>query len=1034
MKIANKISLSFLAVSIILTGTALPFFYFIAKQSLEKSIYHNLTTAVTSRTSHIETYLKMLKISVGQLSKSPVLENFLKISTEKNSEWDYAFNTAVKRLKRTKEANPAVAEFLLLDRAGKVVVSSRENSIGLDRSADGYFLGGQKTAYIKDVYYSEIYKELSIDASAPFLDSQTGELLGVLVARVGLNDLDRIMTNRVGLGETGEIYIVNKYGYMVTPSRFKEGVVLKQKVDSENARRARLLKDREGASSQEETLNIYADYRGVSVLGAYEFIPEMQWSVLAEEDAAEVFRPLIKLRIAFLFILFFVPVVAWLLGVFISKLITKPLEKLRKGTEIIGRGDLYYKVGIDARDEIGELSREFDKMTENLRNTTSSIKNLNSEMMERRRAEERIRKLNELQASLLDSDVLEEKLTKITEGVIGIFDADFVRIWMMGPPDRCNSGCVHASVKEGPHMCQFRDRCLHLVASSGRYTHIDGGAHARVPFGAYKIGKIASGEYPSFLTNDVTHDAHVHNHEWAKELGLVSFAGFQLRPPHGKTIGVLALFSRHIISPEEYMLLENISNLIARTIQMEQVEEAVRENEEKFRVLFTSSADAVMILKPPSWKFIFCNPSAVKIFRVKNEDEFVSLGPWDVSPEKQPDGRVSGEKAREMIEIAMREGSNYFEWMHKRLNGEDFPATVLLNKVVLGNEVMLQATVRDVTNEKKYEQQLLSDRNEIKKKSEALNDALKGSLKSREILSSMLEDNNQIRQKLEASIEEGKKNQQMLVQSEKLASIGQLAAGVAHEINNPVGFVGSNLSTLEKYMNDITEIFRAVELLKGAVEQNNLDQAVVARNEIIQLEKDIDLDYVFSDIDNLIRESKEGVDRIKNIVRDLKTFSRTDEGSRSMANLNQILDGIINIVWNEIKYKIELKKDYGNIPLVECNTQQIGQVFINILINAAQAISDKGIIAIHTFEENGQVCVDISDTGCGIPAATLNKLFEPFFTTKEAGKGTGLGLSISLEIVKKHKGTIHVESEVGKGSHLIVKLPAACSGKEATKE
>ncbi len=170
------------------------------------------------------------------------------------------------------------------------------------------------------------------------------------------------------------------------------------------------------------------------------------------------------------------------------------------------------------------------------------------DITDRKRAENRIRRLNQLQALLLDPDILEKKLKKITDGVVDIFNADFCRIWLIDQGDRCDTGCVHAAVTEGPHVCRYRDKCLNLIASSGRYTHLDGETHRRVPFfGCYKIGGIASGEYPSFLTNNVANDPRVHNHEWAKQLGLVSFAGFKLQPPHGETKGVLALFSQSVI-------------------------------------------------------------------------------------------------------------------------------------------------------------------------------------------------------------------------------------------------------------------------------------------------------------------------------------------------------------------------------------------------------------------------------------------------------------------------------------------------------
>ncbi len=398
MKIANKISLSFLAVALILAGTAASIFYSIAKDGLRKSIDNNLETVVASRAGHIETYLEMLKISMEQLSKSTALEGLLKYNNKEDPQQDKvppqqgeAFEQAMKQLQRTKEANPAIAEFLLLDISGKVAASSNESRVGSDYSTDALFLGGQKETHIKDVHYSQAYKEALIAVSGPLFDSRTGELLGVLGARARLNDLNDIVAERTGLGDTGEIYIVNKYGFMITPSRLKEDAVLKQRVDTQNVRKAWLHKGKEHPLSEKREIDIFPDYRGVRVLGAHGYIPQMQWGVLAEIDAKEAYRSLRLLRLVFFLTISLVPFIAWQLGIWISGLVTGPLHRLHKGTEIIGSGNLDHKVGTNAKDEVGQLSRAFDAMTAHLRTSTTSIENLNKEIAERKRAQEALK-------------------------------------------------------------------------------------------------------------------------------------------------------------------------------------------------------------------------------------------------------------------------------------------------------------------------------------------------------------------------------------------------------------------------------------------------------------------------------------------------------------------------------------------------------------------------------------------------------------------------------------------------------------------
>jgi signal transduction histidine kinase len=287
-----------------------------------------------------------------------------------------------------------------------------------------------------------------------------------------------------------------------------------------------------------------------------------------------------------------------------------------------------------------------------------------------------------------------------------------------------------------------------------------------------------------------------------------------------------------------------------------------------------------------------------------------------------------------------------------------------------------------------------------------------------------------IKTNLEEANQHLKQNQVQLVQSEKMASIGQLAAGVAHEINNPVGFINSNLTTLDEYRRDLTTLINNYLELEQLATKNpalsNNHDLVSTLEAIRNLKEKMDLDFILGDFDKIISESREGTDRIKKIVQDLKDFSHVDQAELKWANLNKGLESTLNIVWNEIKYKATVKKDYGDIPEVYCYPQQLNQVFMNILVNAAHAIEDKGEIKISTAYLDGaepMVEIRISDTGKGIPPENLPKIFDPFFTTKPVGKGTGLGLSMAYSIIKKHDGEIKVESEVGKGTTFVIELP-----------
>lgn len=260
--------------------------------------------------------------------------------------------------------------------------------------------------------------------------------------------------------------------------------------------------------------------------------------------------------------------------------------------------------------------------------------------------------------------------------------------------------------------------------------------------------------------------------------------------------------------------------------------------------------------------------------------------------------------------------------------------------------------------------------------------------------------------------------QEQLVQSEKMASIGQLAAGVAHEINNPIGYVHSNLGSLQEYLHSL---FALIEMYERALRAPD-PKALLP--EIDDMRARFDIDFISSDLPQLMAESREGIERVTQIVRSLKDFSYSGrDDSWKLADLHHGLDSTINIIWNELKYKVTLEKHYGKLPLVQCLPSELNQVFMNILLNAGHAIEERGRITVTTGMQGEEVWIEISDTGSGIPETILQNIFDPFFTTKPVGSGTGLGLSISYGIMKKHNGRIEVSSQAGEGSTFRISLP-----------
>ena len=410
----------------------------------------------------------------------------------------------------------------------------------------------------------------------------------------------------------------------------------------------------------------------------------------------------------------------------------------------------------------------------------------------------------------------------------------------------------------------------------------------------------------------------------------------------------------------------------------------LRESEKRYKGLFDHANEAILLIRGS--RFIDCNARTLEIFACTRE-EIIGEAPHTFSPPQQPDGKDSKKSMAERVRNAASGMPQLFEWKFIRKDGRSFDGEVSLSNIVLDDEVLVHALVRDITRRKEAEEMLHKAMSE-----------------------------------LETAHDELKTSHQRIVQQEKMASIGQLAAGVAHEINNPVGFIMSNLNAMNKYTE---RLLRFMEFQNGIIEKikPGREDGGAFLAEINERKKTDKIDFILGDMNDVVKESLEGAERVKRIVQDLKSFSRVDEKEYKLADINNGLETTINVVWNELKYKATVRKEYGDLPKTKCNPGQLNQVFMNILVNAAHAIEEQGEIGIKTEHIGDSIIVTISDTGSGMPKEVQERIFEPFYTTKEAGKGTGLGLSIAYDIIKKHKGDISVQSEAGKGTTFTVTIP-----------
>lgn len=392
----------------------------------------------------------------------------------------------------------------------------------------------------------------------------------------------------------------------------------------------------------------------------------------------------------------------------------------------------------------------------------------------------------------------------------------------------------------------------------------------------------------------------------------------------------------------------------------------LKESEERFRTIFDSINDALFVQDLANGAIVDVNRRMLEMFGY-SRDEALKLSFEDLS---SGDPDFSGEEARLRFCRAVSGEPQLIEWKTKDTSGRVFWVEVNMRTAsVSGCERML-VTVRDISERKRVEDEL-------------------------------------------------RHVQAQMIQQDKLATIGQLAAGVAHEINNPVGYISSNLVTLTRYVDKYKQY---IELLEQSLDASTIDALRGTRDSL-------DIDYVNRDIVQLVEDCNDGIERVKKIVQDLKIFSRNDTAAAGVADLNRCMESTINIVFNEIKFVADLKREYDDqLPQVSCNMQQVNQVFLNLLVNAVHAIQARGenklgVITVRSWSNTANVFVSVSDTGCGIEPANIKHIFEAFFTTKEIGKGTGLGLSISAEIIRKHGGDIMVASEPGSGTTFTVRLP-----------
>ncbi len=1078
MKIRTKILLIALSLILVTGAVSTIVGQFVTRNIVRKQIADKLETVAESRAHHVQTFLETQKEAVRQLSESIVIEEFL-LASEDDYDFVLKLDDVLRRLKNTAESAEYDLDVFVLDESGIIVASSDERDIGEDRSGDPYFGGAKEGAFIKDAYISQHRKRNSLAFSAPVFDEEDPARLGVVVTRLSMEKLNRIAACRTGLGKTGEIYLVNKEGYMLTPSRFVEDTFLKLKVDTENVRDC--LEDLKsfGAEEHKHEAILCKNYFDTDIIGIHQHIPEMDWCLLAEVSEKEAFAPITSLTRLMLSILGVLLVVGIVVSILISGTITKPISKLHHGTDEVAGGNLDYKVGTGAKDEIGQLSRTFDSMTANLKESKARVEEyqktleerieartkqlaaanegLRQEIEERKQVEQRLRLFSHSVESSVDGVAMGD-----LEGIVTYANEAFARMFGYSKEELIGT--------EIPFL--YAENQLHKLEEVLKATREGGWTGDLI--GRRKDGGLVPVEVCSsaVIDDEGRIIAQMATH---RDITERKVAEEVLRESEERYRTLLENLPQKIFYKDRRSVYVSCNENYALDLKIKPEEIAgktdydfyPKELAEKYRaddrrLMESGETEDIEEKYIQHGKELFVHTVKTPV-RDEGGNVVGILGVfWDITEHRQAEEalRQSEERYRTLVETA-QEGINIVSPEEEIIFSNKAFASMLgyepweLEGKNL-QELVTEEQYKTFQVESQKRMKGIVSRYEIEMRhrdgsyrSALLSAApLYDSEGNRQGALGMLVDITERKHAEEALGEaeaERRRITEALREAEKLAVVGEMAGRVAHEVLNPITALLSRTQS-EGDCTNVTQ--EAVEAMKEIIAdwQENIKKGTLSQYLLQKSPGESDTTYGEEDLTILFQAVEKNADNLKRSQEFLSFFEHhimrvveIIDNLRQMAKARREIEEVdVNNCLKEVaglfqdgldKRKIALlRRLVPSLPKVYVDRTELFQVFSNLLRNAMLAIDSKGEgggeVAFTSELTGEEIWVRVIDNGVGILEENRPLIFDPDFSTKSRKEGTGLGLAISRRLVREMGGELLLESSLSEGgSTFLVRLP-----------